>query len=317
MDAILTYKEFTEKYVNTNHKNCIPKIIVRTGRWEVKDLPEQVLDIYNKTIKLNPDYYFVYFDDNECISFIKTFYPEYIKHYNKIIPPAYKADLFRYLFLYKHGGCYGDMTQDIFVDYDSICDGFERVFCRDTITSTLGLYNAIMCTAPLDPVIFEVLRICKKNIEEENYTKCPLGITGPIALGKAFMNVYNLKSIELSKQDTSFILDFRKINDKELIFDSDKNKVIGSPKAENHAKILYKHPTMSFNPFSLHYQDLWYRKCVFKIYTELESYISKYETDKKGLTIIGIYNESYRGVEPSYKGIKRVVWNNGSISIVN
>ena len=269
MNAVLTYKEFTEKYVNTNTKVCIPKIIVRTGKWELKDLPEKIFQLYNKIIKLNPNYYFVYFDDKDCINFIKTFYPEYVKLYNKLVPPAYKADLFRYLFLYKHGGCYGDMTQDIFVDYDSICDGFERVFCRDTITSEDGLYNAIMCTAPLDPVVFEVLRICKKNIEEENYTKCPLGITGPRALGKAFMNVYNLTSIELSKQNTSFILDFRKINDEELIFDAEQDKVIGTPKFENHAKLLYKYPTMSFNPFSLHYQDLWFGKSVFKIHVEL------------------------------------------------
>jgi mannosyltransferase OCH1-like enzyme len=317
MSQVLTYKNFINKHKEFSSKVVIPKIIIKTGKWALNDLPEETLQIYNRIININPDYYFVYFDDNGCFSFIKTFYPDYIKCYNKIVPTAYKADLFRYLFLHKYGGCYGDVTQEIFVNYDSICDGFERVFCRDSITNSLGLYNAIMCTIPSDPVIVEVLKICKKNIEEENYTNSPLGITGPLALGEAFMKVYDLTSIELSKQNKSLILDFKKIDDEEFIIDTRCDKAIGTPRSKNHNKLLYKHPTMSFNPFSTHYQDLWYRKRVFRIYKELENIIAQYEPDKKGLTIIGIYNETYRDVEPDYEGTKIIVWNNSSISKIN
>ena len=317
MNKVLSYKDFLSQYKENKDIESIPKLICKTSKWNLSDLPGDVLDIYHKLLELNPNHTFVYFDDDDCLDFIETFYPEYIKHYNKVIPTAYKADLFRYLFLHKHGGCYGDMTQEIFVSYDSICDNFKRVICRDTVTNELGLYNALMCTMPSDPLIDRVLDICKKNIEDENYTKSPLGITGPIALGKAFIELYKLDCILLGENNDSLILDFCKQENEEVIVDTRTKEIIGTPKSKNHSKLLYKHKTMGLSPFSTHYHDMWWRKTVFRINIELENEIIKTEPDKKGLIIIGIYNTSFKNVDANHKGKKIVVWNNSSTSIVN
>ena len=138
MSNILTYSKFIKKYEKVDiFSDEIPKIIFRTGKWSLKDVPNVVMNIYNRLIETNPNYDFVYFDDSDCIKFIEDFYPEYLPHYKKLIPTAYKADLFRYLLLYKYGGCYGDMTQEIYVPYDEICVDFDRVFCRDSLSDKL------------------------------------------------------------------------------------------------------------------------------------------------------------------------------------
>jgi len=274
MNKVLSYKDFLSQYKENKDIESIPKLICKTSKWNLSDLPGDVLDIYHKLLELNPNHTFVYFDDDDCLDFIETFYPEYIKHYNKVIPTAYKADLFRY-------------------------------------------YNALMCTMPSDPLIDRVLDICKKNIEDENYTKSPLGITGPIALGKAFIELYKLDCILLGENNDSLILDFCKQENEEVIVDTRTKEIIGTPKSKNHSKLLYKHKTMGLSPFSTHYHDMWWRKTVFRINIELENEIIKTEPDKKGLIIIGIYNTSFKNVDANHKGKKIVVWNNSSTSIVN
>ena len=271
MSGLITYRQFIKKYDKVDiFVDEIPKIIFRTGKWAIEDIPNVVMGVYKDTIKLNPDYDFVYFDNDDCYNFIKDFNPSYLLHYNKLIPTAYKADLFRYLLLYKYGGCYGDMTQEIYVPYNNICSGFDRVLCRDSLSDKLGLYNALMCVKPLDPVVYRVTEIAKKNIEEENYTHSTLGITGPVALGQAFMGVFkgttiNLKTyksntpkeIRLKENNDSLILDYRLDEiGRKMLFDERNGEIIGKPKIDNHQSLLY-------DGGNTHYHQLWYGKRVF------------------------------------------------------
>jgi mannosyltransferase OCH1-like enzyme len=263
MSNILTYEKFIKKNnVVDVFIEKIPKIIFRTGKWKLEDIPNEVVAVYERCIKLNPEHDFVYFDNDDCVSFIKEFYPKYIPYYNKLIATAYKADLFRYLLLFKYGGCYGDMTQEIYIPYDELCEDFDRVLCRDSLSSKLGLYNALMCVKPLDSMVGEVLEISKVNISEENYTKTPLGITGPVALGQAFTKVFRNstigREIKLKENNGSLILNFR-LNGKgeKFIFDERKIKIIGKPKIDNHQILLY-------DENNIHYHYLWRNKKVFK-----------------------------------------------------
>lgn len=263
MSNILTYEEFIKKHNKVNiFVEEVPKIIFRTGKWKIENIPDVVMDVYEECMEINPNHDFVYFDDDNCITFIKEFYPEYMSYYNKLIPTAYKADLFRYLLLFKYGGCYGDMTQEIYIPYDELCENFDRVLCRDSLSSKLGLYNALMCVKPLDSMVGEVLEISKVNISEENYTKSPLGITGPVALGQAFTRVFRNstigREIKLKENNDSLILNFR-LNGKgeKFIFDEREIKLIGKPKIDNHQILLY-------DENNIHYHFLWSDKKVFK-----------------------------------------------------
>jgi len=321
---ILNYNEFVTKYEldNKTKENNIPKIIFRTGKWHMDDLPDEILELYNYIMLINSDYYFVYFDNSDCFDFIESIYPEYVTYYKRIIPTAYKADLFRYLFLKKYGGCYGDVTQKLNLSYDELCKGVERVFCRDTITNPDGLYNALMCTPPSDKVVNEVLEICKKNIDEKNYTDSTLGITGPGALGLAFRNVFNLSKIDLNINNKSLILDFRRLSyifDKKLsqydmIFDDSKNSPVGQPKSHNHYSLLYNEDNFGIhNPLSTHYHDMWHRKCVFINHEELEKRLLKLYTHKEGLNIIGICDRKGNLHKSLFTGENIIIWSDGSI----
>ena len=62
MSKILTYEEFIKKHNKVNiFVEEIPKIIFRTGKWKLENIPDVVMDIYEKCMETNPNHDFVYF----------------------------------------------------------------------------------------------------------------------------------------------------------------------------------------------------------------------------------------------------------------
>lgn len=86
----------------------IPKRIIQTHR------NADVHADYRKTwIERNPEFEYLFFDDRGCEHFVRQHYPEYWPTFDKLPRKAQKADFFRYLAVYHHGGVYADV--------DSVC----------------------------------------------------------------------------------------------------------------------------------------------------------------------------------------------------
>ena len=60
-------------------------------------------------IKLNPEYHYNFVDDDEMRKFIRFSFPDYLQAFEKIKHGASKADLWRYLVMFKYGGVYADI----------------------------------------------------------------------------------------------------------------------------------------------------------------------------------------------------------------
>lgn len=88
----------------------IPKIVYQT--FPTKDLPGPLASNVRYIKELNPDFQHVLFDDDDIVRFIKEEYgPDVLASYERINPKygAARADLFRYLLIYKRGGVYLDI----------------------------------------------------------------------------------------------------------------------------------------------------------------------------------------------------------------
>ncbi len=87
----------------------VPKIIHQTFHKE-KFPPEISLNI-KKVKELNPDWEYRFYNNKDIEIYIKKNFPEVLKFYLKINPKygAARADLFRYLLIYKEGGVYFDI----------------------------------------------------------------------------------------------------------------------------------------------------------------------------------------------------------------
>lgn len=97
-----------------------PKTVYQT--YFSKKLPDELLEANNDLKKKNPDWKFFLFDDDDIEEYIKLNFPSILTFYNTIDfnYGAARADVFRYLVLYKEGGIYLDIKSSFSKPLDEL-----------------------------------------------------------------------------------------------------------------------------------------------------------------------------------------------------
>ena len=165
-----------------------------------------LLDIYeiyalSSILSYLPEIKYYYYDDNACVEYIKKndFGYGYLDCYNRIIPTAYKSDLFRCLKLLNESGIYFDFKMMLLQNITKYIDTNVELFCRDL--DNIGIYNEFMYTDKIkNPKLQNYLNKIMDNIKNENYGDNALSPTGPNIL-KLFINNPLCKFIVLSDID--------------------------------------------------------------------------------------------------------------------
>lgn len=101
--------------------SSIPRLIHQT--FQTKNIPPEFEENVNRIKAMNPDWHHQIYDDEDILAFLTEYCdPGILNYYNRINPKygAAKADLFRYLLLYKFGGVYLDIKSTINFPLDSI-----------------------------------------------------------------------------------------------------------------------------------------------------------------------------------------------------
>jgi mannosyltransferase OCH1-like enzyme len=148
--------------------------------------------------ELNPEYTYLHFNDDECRIYIKNNFDEKIlSAYDSLVPGAYKADLFRYCFMYKHGGCYFDCKMILYEPLRNIIKKDDTiVICNDDIPN--AYLNAIIMMTPNNNRLLDLIaKICyyvENKSYRDNETSISIGthalsITGPIIFYEFFSHI--------------------------------------------------------------------------------------------------------------------------------
>jgi len=85
----------------------IPKRIIQTGKTVLQPLRNRAMA--SNIRLLNPDYEYVFFDDERVEEFIDGEFPQYRAVFDSFRFPIQRYDFFRYLAVYRHGGFYFDL----------------------------------------------------------------------------------------------------------------------------------------------------------------------------------------------------------------
>jgi mannosyltransferase OCH1-like enzyme len=142
----------------------IPKIIWQTMK--TNRVPVSMKDYADTWIDLNPEYEYRLQDDNDIINFIKKDFPDYLEGYKKLKYGASKADLWRYLIIYKYGGVYADM--------DCRCVNPLRQWINpeSAYVTQLGTNKDIcqwlIISVPENPIFLKAANKTLRNIEQKN-----------------------------------------------------------------------------------------------------------------------------------------------------
>ena len=178
------------------NKQIIPANIFQT--WHTKILPPKMFCSISYIKKLNPNFKYYLFDDNDCREFIKThFENDVLNAFDTLIPGAYKADLWRYCVLYIHGGIYLDIKY-IPVNGFKLIELVEKEhFVLDRLPP-LTIYNALMVCKAGNPFLLDAIHTIVQNVKNKYYGSCALSPTGPIMLGNLIIKRKPRLNIDLT-----------------------------------------------------------------------------------------------------------------------
>ena len=231
--------------ITTSLKEEIPCNIFQT--WQDKKLPP-LMYLAIKSIKNNnPRFRHYLFDDNECREFIKNnFDSEVLNAYNKLIPGAYKADLWRYCILYKMGGIYLDIKYTPIKNFKFFNLLDREYFVLDNGGG--GIYNALMVCKPGNEILLKAINKIVENVKHRYYGSNYLEPTGPNLLIKYFSE----------QEKNSLILKHKLVGpvDSDKLITYNNIPILGCYRGYLKERDLYSKKQ--------HYAELWKNRTIYK-----------------------------------------------------
>lgn len=131
----------------------IPKVIMQTSCKQP--------NVYRvaKLKEFCPDYEYEHFTDDGIIQFLidnpDEKFPRAVEFFKKIPPGAWRADFFRYYYLWQKGGVYMDTDVMLNTSLDNIIKDQKFI----SVTSFVDqAFNGFICTVPRHSIMFLALR---------------------------------------------------------------------------------------------------------------------------------------------------------------
>lgn len=163
----------------------IPRRIAQT--WEEKPLPEGMQAAINSVTSAAPTFTHVLMDNTERRAFIAAHFAEsVVAAYDTLIPGAYRADLWRYCYLYVHGGIYIDIKfrPEPGCDFTQLLQTEHFILDIPTLTSDRNIFNGIIVARPRSPYLLKAITLLVANVRNRIYGKTCLSVTGPHMLAQ-------------------------------------------------------------------------------------------------------------------------------------
>src|SRR5690349_8393884 len=94
----------------------IPKLIHQT--WKSSEVPHKWIPFVEKVKQLNPGWSYQLWTDADNDIFVKTHFPEFYPVFKGFSREIMRADVIRYLIMYKLGGVYLDLDYEVLAPFD-------------------------------------------------------------------------------------------------------------------------------------------------------------------------------------------------------
>ena len=156
----------------------IPKRIIQTGKQPEQPLPNRAM-MANIRL-LNPDYEYLFFDDEEVRRFIQQEFPQHRQIFDSFRFPIQRYDFFRYLAVYRYGGFYLDLDMMMASGLSSLLEHdcvfpFEGLtlspFLRTHHSMDWEIGNYAFGAAPGHPFLEAVIENCVRAQKDPSWVK--------------------------------------------------------------------------------------------------------------------------------------------------
>ena len=161
----------------------VPRRIAQT--WESQPLPPGMQAAKDAIRAAAPDFEYVLMDNTERRAFIAAHFAEsVVAAYDALIPGAYRADLWRYCYLYVHGGIYLDIKfiPEPGFDFRELLESEHFMLDIPTPMSDRSIQNSVIVAKPRSPYLLKAITTIVANVTNRLYGKSCQCITGPLML---------------------------------------------------------------------------------------------------------------------------------------
>jgi hypothetical protein len=200
----------------------------------------------------NPEFEHHIYSNDDCVEFIKSNFDEKVLDaYNRLIPLAYKADLWRYCILYIYGGIYLDIKYNCIDNFKLINLIDKEHFVKDRpeyFENKDGIYQALIIAKPKNKLLLECINKIVENVNNNYYGYNELYPTGPGLVGSLYYKFYS----DRSNVDMMFIGDG-------IITDNANNKIL-----QEYREYRNELQLATDEAKTKRYDDLWRKKEIYK-----------------------------------------------------
>jgi len=214
--------------------------------FQSKNVSFNMKSVIYDNIRDNYEYNYYLYDDYDCRKFIYNNFDLDVLHaFDKLIPGAYKSDLWRYCILYINGGVYMDIKFKIVKPLHTYVKKDTIIFVKDLLAD--DVYNAIMIASPKFILFKHAIDEIVKNVKNNYYGVNPLDPTGPAMLGKLIKKYNYTKYITLYMTNFHFIQIIKDYKTNEVYFQS---------------YMMYRYEQSQIQ-HKKHYSISWYQKNIY------------------------------------------------------
>lgn len=163
----------------------IPKVIYQVSIGLNHEIPP-VQEVVNTMRTLNPDYgYKLFTHESELDNFVHEHYSgSIVECYDKLNILVAKTDLWRYLYLYVHGGVYLDMDSALVKPLSTmIDDSDEAVVTKESILDLYVQWALVFNKG--HPILKRVIELIVDNIQTNRFPNDIHKMTGPTVFTQA------------------------------------------------------------------------------------------------------------------------------------
>merc|ERR1712241_1578456 len=177
-------------------KSKIPKSLYTVSKDSKKSLTQLAL------MEQNPEWNHEHYSDEEAFQFIEEYCGEDVANaYQCLVPPAYRADLFRFCILYMKGGLYLDSDLMPLVKLEELYDPCSvATVGHDWPQGRPQKQMKILAGQPGAPIFLCMINTIVKNVRLRFYPDNSLALSGPMALHECYEE--NSDGVSITYRDT-------------------------------------------------------------------------------------------------------------------
>ena len=158
--------------------------------WYTKQLHPAIQEKNNFFRKMNPEYTYNLYTDDEIDKFVNSNFPGEISEcYNKLNIIVAKVDFWRYLVLYKYGGVYLDMDSSIERPLNELIRDSDEAIITSEGNPQLFVQWALIFKSG-HPILKRVIELVVDNIKNNKYPNDIHKMTGPFAFTCGVKNMH-------------------------------------------------------------------------------------------------------------------------------